>query len=107
MGMRAVLEFLRRNGPATVPTIARSRGVSRQHIQALVNLLLGQHLAEAADNPAHRRSLLVQLTAKGAQTIDRMRRREAAVLGETEIALERGVATDGGDAALSRRAIDA
>jgi DNA-binding MarR family transcriptional regulator len=86
MGMRAVLEFLKRNGPTSVPAIARSRGVTRQHIQSLVNPLLEHGLVEAAANPAHRRSPLMLLTAKGERTIDRMRRREASVLGDVRLA---------------------
>lgn len=86
MGMRAVLEFLRRSGPASVPAIARARGVTRQHIQALVNPLVELGLVVAAPNPAHRRSPLMRLTAKGERCIDRMRRREAAVLGAVPVA---------------------
>ncbi|MCP5071252.1 MAG: MarR family transcriptional regulator [bacterium] len=79
MGMRAILEFLLRNGPTTVPNIARNRGVTRQHVQALVNPLLEQRLVKATDNPAHRRSSLIELTARGQRSIERMRKREAAV----------------------------
>ena len=80
MGMRAVLEFLVRHGPTAVPAIARQRGVTRQHIQALVNPLLEAKLVEAVDNPAHRRSALLRLTAAGERTIIRMRRREGEAL---------------------------
>lgn len=69
---RAVLEFLVRRGPTTVPDIARSRGVSRQHIQTIVNGLLDRWFVEAIRNPAHRRSPLVALTADGTQLIDDM-----------------------------------
>lgn len=86
LGMRAVLEYLRRSGPASVPSIARARGVTRQHIQALVNPLLEAGLVEAVPNPAHRRSRLMRLTAKGERTIDRMRGREAGVLGGVAVA---------------------
>jgi DNA-binding MarR family transcriptional regulator len=79
MGMRAILEFLQRHGPGTVPNVARRRGVTRQHVQALVNPLLERRLVRARDNPAHRRSPLIELTAAGRRTIERMRRREAAV----------------------------
>lgn len=85
MGMRAVLEFLRAHGPGSVPAVARRRGVSRQHIQVLANALLAQGLVEAVANPAHRRSPLLCLTAKGERTIDRMRRREAAVLADVPL----------------------
>jgi DNA-binding MarR family transcriptional regulator len=80
MGMRAILELLQRGGPATVPRMARSRGVSRQHVQSLVNPLLERGLLRAEINPAHKRSPLMALTPRGERTITRMRRREAALL---------------------------
>jgi DNA-binding MarR family transcriptional regulator len=80
LGMRAVLEFLERNGPATVPTMARARRVTRQRIQTLVNALLGQALVETVTNPASRRSPLIRLTQRGAKTIRTMRQRETAKL---------------------------
>jgi DNA-binding MarR family transcriptional regulator len=76
LGMRAVMEFLARNGPAAVPDIARSRHVTRQHIQALVNDLLELRLVSLDENPAHRRSALVRLTPEGRKGIERMKRRE-------------------------------
>ena len=76
LGMRAVLEFLAQNGPTAVPDIARSRHVTRQHIQALVNDLLELRLVSLDDNPAHRRSPLVRLTPEGRKGIERMKRRE-------------------------------
>lgn len=85
LGMRAVLEFLAREGPTTVPGIARSRHVTRQHIQALVNGLLEQTLVELSDNPAHKRSPLVGLTPAGAETIRRMKRREARWLAGQDL----------------------
>jgi DNA-binding MarR family transcriptional regulator len=80
LGMRAVLEFLAAHGPAPVPAIARSRQVTRQHVQALVHELLEARLVSLDDNPAHRRSALVQLTPGGRTTIDRMKRRERKLL---------------------------
>lgn len=76
LGMRGVLEFLSRNGPTAVPDIARSRQVTRQHIQVLVNDLLALRLVALDENPAHRRSALVRLTPEGQKGIDRMKRRE-------------------------------
>jgi DNA-binding MarR family transcriptional regulator len=80
--MRAVLEFLQARGPTPVPRIARSRGVSRQHIQTIVNELLDEGLVELRDNPAHRRSCLVTLTAVGDTTISGIRDTERTVLGD-------------------------
>ncbi len=73
---RAVLEFVHRHGPATVPTIARARGVTRQHIQAISNELKSLELIEPQENPAHRRSPMLVLTDNGRQTIDRILERE-------------------------------
>jgi DNA-binding MarR family transcriptional regulator len=80
LGMRAVLEFLARNGPTAVPEIARSRQVTRQHIQVLVNSLHVLRLVSLDDNPAHRRSALVRLTPAGEKIIDRVKRRERRFL---------------------------
>ena len=85
VGMRAVLEFLARNGPTPVPDIARSRLVTRQHIQSLVNGLLELRLVSLEDNPAHRRSPLVQLAPEGERTIERMKRRERRFLDGLEL----------------------
>jgi DNA-binding MarR family transcriptional regulator len=85
MGMRAVLEFLARNGPTSVPNIARSRRVTRQHIQVQVNALQDEGCVELLPNPAHRRSLLVASTPRGTRTLARMRDREAAVFADAPV----------------------
>jgi DNA-binding MarR family transcriptional regulator len=79
-GERAVLFELDRQGPRTVPEMARARPVSRQHIQSLVNPLLRDGQVELVDNPAHRRSKKVRLTPTGRSSVRRMRRREEAIL---------------------------
>ena len=76
MGMRAVLEYLAREGATTVPDMARARRVSRQRIQSLVNALGEQQLIEAQANPRSKRSQLIAVTDKGRQTIEGMRREE-------------------------------
>lgn len=81
---RALLEFLEGREPQTVPDIARERGVSRQHVQVLVNQLLGLGLVQALENPAHRRSVLVERTEKGRKVFKSARKREA--MGLTEMA---------------------
>lgn len=65
---RAVLEHLLRGG-VTVPSLARQRGVTRQHIQMIVNDLVDLGLAEPRKNPAHKRSPLIVLTAHGERAI--------------------------------------
>jgi DNA-binding MarR family transcriptional regulator len=77
---RAVLEFISRNGPQTVPAIARSRGVSRQHIQVIVNELVSAGLLEPQANPAHQRSPNHALTETGQRSIDELLQREGDYL---------------------------
>jgi DNA-binding MarR family transcriptional regulator len=80
--MRAVMETLHERGPRTVPQVAREQGVSRQHIQVVVNGLLAAGLAECLDNPDHLRSPLVRLSAAGLKASEAARRREARLLAE-------------------------
>ncbi|MEZ4216331.1 MAG: MarR family transcriptional regulator [Myxococcota bacterium] len=80
VAMRAVLEFLARAGPTSVPHVARARRVSRQHIQAIANALVERGLVATDANPAHRRSPLLRLTPKGARAIARMQDREQTTL---------------------------
>jgi len=69
---RGVLMELTRLGPQTVAAMARTRGASRQHIQALVNQFASLGMVEFADNPAHRRSRLVRLTNRGEALTSKM-----------------------------------
>ena len=79
-GHRGVLQSLHREGPHTVPALARMRPVSRQHIQLLVNDLLEQGLVRARPNPGHKRSPLLELTDKGRKRFEAMRQREHRAL---------------------------
>jgi DNA-binding MarR family transcriptional regulator len=74
------LESLAGNDEKTVPEIARSRGVSRQHIQVIVNGLTGANLIEARDNPADKRTFLVSLTDRGREVFAEIQKREAVQL---------------------------
>lgn len=87
MAQRAVLEFLQKNGPATVPDIARQRRVSRQHIQMLVNPLIDSGAVEKIDNPAHKRSGLIRLTGGGEKTISEMQEKETRALERSGLTL--------------------
>lgn len=78
--MRAVLEHLIDRGEETVPLIARSKNVTRQHIQQLADSLVAAGFAEFADNPSHKRSQLLRATAKGRSIFETARGREAKVL---------------------------
>lgn len=73
---RAVLEYLYRHDAATVPGVARARGVTRQHIQTIANELLARDLVTASHNPAHRRSPLLGLTPAGRTLIETVLHRE-------------------------------
>ncbi len=73
---RAMLESLFRDGPQTVPELARGRSVSRQHIQILINRLLELGLVEARPNPGNRRSPHIALADAGRKRFEAMRRRE-------------------------------
>lgn len=64
-GAFGFMRSLARLGPLTVPQIAAMRPTSRQRMQRLADELAGEGLVEFTDNPKHRRSKLVQLTAKG------------------------------------------
>lgn len=85
--MRAVLEDLDLETGRTVPDLARKRGVSRQHIQTVMNTLADQDLVRAVDNPGHKRSVLYLLTPAGAETFAEVRRREAAPMAALSDAL--------------------
>ena len=52
-------------GALTVPQIAQMRPTSRQRMQRLADELEAEGLVAFIDNPRHRRSKLVRLTAKG------------------------------------------
>ena len=77
---RDVLDFLVFEGAATVPQIARSRGVSRQHIQKRADALVERRLAEFVENPAHKSSKLLEATIAGERAHATASREEAAVL---------------------------
>jgi len=77
---RSVLEELATDGPATVPDMARTRSVSRQAVQGLVDGLIAQGWIERVGNPRHKRSSLLRLTEVGESAIRDMNRRENVAL---------------------------
>ncbi len=58
--------------PLTAPQIGGAMGVTRQGAQKQLNLLLELGLVEAVRNPAHQRSPLYALTARGRQLYERV-----------------------------------
>lgn len=81
VGVRNVLDQLRRDGERTVPQLARAQDLSRQFIQRMVHEARGAGLVELVDNPAHRRSNLVRITPDGHEAITAVAAREHALLG--------------------------
>jgi DNA-binding MarR family transcriptional regulator len=87
--MRDVLAHVDRNGPQTVPQIARARSASRQHIQSLVNKLIEIGMVELIDNPAHKRSSLVRITANGRQKLTELSDRERMLFANVRIRISK------------------
>lgn len=64
-GTWGMLRTIDEGGPITMAEFARRRGVSRQYIQKIANELIGSGYLELAENPQHKRSGLLTLTAAG------------------------------------------
>lgn len=77
---RGILRGLVRYGPRTVPQLARSRTVTRQHTQEVVDALVADGLVELVPNPAHARSRLVRATARGTAVVAQMDEVDVRVL---------------------------
>lgn len=74
--MRSVLESLSHGEEKTVPSIAREKSVSRQHIQTIVNVLLEDNLVRSADNPNDKRTFLISMTEHGKDRYSEVQNRE-------------------------------
>jgi len=68
--------------PMTVAAISRRLSLSRQSIQQTVNRLKQQDIIEFVDNPDHRTSPLVQLTAHGLKIREILVERQAYVTAQ-------------------------
>lgn len=55
--------------PLSVSDIARVMGITRQSVQRTADLLAEAGLVAYRSNPAHRRAKLVEVTAKGRQSV--------------------------------------
>lgn len=103
-GEWGTLRSLVKEGPQTVPDLARSKPVSRQHCQTIVNALETQGLVEFIDNPKHKTSKLVRATKRGRARFESMRKQflsAAGVYAPAFTAAEVTAATD-----VCRRARD-
>jgi DNA-binding MarR family transcriptional regulator len=77
---RWVLRRLVRDGPQTVPQLARTRRMRRQSMQPIVDALVAEALVSWKDNPAHARSRLAEITANGKDLVVRLDDIDARVL---------------------------
>ena len=85
---RWTLRRLRRDGPRTVPELARARAIRRQSIQPVVDALVRDGLVVAMPNPRHARSVRFAITDHGAKLVERLDRVDDRVLR----AVSRGIA---------------
>lgn len=87
LGLRSsqyrVAHALTHLGPATVPEVAASLGVTRQFVQVVCNGLEAIGFVEFRESPRHKRSKLVALTEKGRRTVERSRREQASIIEKT------------------------
>lgn len=88
VGVRAVLDALAGAGPATVPALGRTLALSRQFVQRSVDDAAGRGWVRTRENPAHRRSVLVELTADGERVLADVRDGERRELGALEADLD-------------------
>ena len=80
-GEWGILRTLVLEGPLTVPDMARSRPVSRQHCQTIANALDAKGLVEFVENPKHKKSKLVRITKKGRERFQSLRKQFLAAAG--------------------------
>jgi DNA-binding MarR family transcriptional regulator len=64
--------------------MAQARAISRQAMQKTIDGLLDRRWLRAQENPHHQRSSLIALTGAGTTALEKMRRREGAVLARRD-----------------------
>lgn len=79
-GAWGLMKSLQQNGPQTIPELARSRPVSRQHIRQLAHTLIDKGWIESMPNPVHKRSFLLRLTGAGEQAVNSMDQQIESIL---------------------------
>jgi len=77
---RRLMMSLRKQRHCTVPQLARINEVSRQFVQTVMNGLAGIGLVVFRENPAHKRSRLLELTPEGERRIRAIMAREGEFL---------------------------
>ncbi len=86
---RWVLRRLERDGPQTVPALARAKASRRQSVQPVVDVLVEQGLVVRVANPRHAKSPQVRVTPAGARLVAHMDDIDARVLR----AVSKGIST--------------
>ncbi len=95
---RWVIRRVHRDGPRTVPELAKARAIRRQSLQPVVDALARDGFVELRANSRHARSKLVTLTTRGVALAAEMDRVDERVLravsrGMRESALLEAAAT--------------
>lgn len=77
---RAVLENLAQSGPLTVPQVAARLGMKRQYVQIMMNEAEEAGFVRCRSNPAHKRSVLFELTKPGQDVLIGLQRAEKQIM---------------------------
>ena len=77
---RRMMMALRKSRRCTAPQLARKMGVSRQYVQTTMNSLQKRGMVAFRENPDHKRSRILELTAVAEDKILEIMTREGVVL---------------------------
>ena len=83
----AALATIERSGPLTPSEVARVEGIQRPTATRILSRLTGAGLVSRTTDPSDGRSSIVQITADGRKTLNRLRKRKTAYLARTMRAL--------------------
>lgn len=89
MAVRALVERLDEQGPQTVPQLTAWLDVTRQAVQRVADDARALGYVEVRDNPVHRRSHLITLTAQGQDALRRRHEDELAALATVAAGIDR------------------
>lgn len=81
-GMRFMVTYVYRHGPQTIAHLANIYGVSRQHMERILNECRCQRWVELKPNPKRKRSQCIHLTERG-ECVAVMLLHEAGILLES------------------------
>ena len=83
----AALATIERSGPLTPSEVARVEGIRRPTATRILGRLTEAGLVSRTTDPSDGRSSIVQVTADGRKTLNRLRKRKTAYLARTMRAL--------------------